>query len=791
MRGDRRLAVPAAAAWLTGGVLIGFPAGAAWCGSMAAVLALVLIAASIRSSHVRARAGMIVFVLGAVAAVSAVVAAETPGRQPQVLTAAAIGHRTLDVGARVESIPRESSAQPAGTERRQTSFRATLVSAATADRSSAEGRVASPAAERIRVRALVFAPTGADARPPEIGELVQLRATVRAAEPGRAPSFLVTSATAPMRTGAAPAWLGWANRVRADFSAASSRLPGEGGRLLPGLAIGDTGGVTTALDSAMKQSSLSHLTAVSGSNCAMVIALVVFGAARLGLGRRGRAGCGLAALAAFVVLVTPDPSVVRAAAMGGIVIVTGLAGRRGRGLPVLAAAVLLLVLHDPWIAREYGFVLSVLATGGLLLLAPVLAGLLQRWMPIPVATVVALPLAAQLACQPVLILLSPVIPGYGVVANLIAAPAAPAATLLGLFACALLPVAPGIGFAFAQAAWVPAAWIAAVARTLAALPGSSIPWVEGWAGLALVLLLEVAVLAALLARGPSRRLLRTMAGVTAASVLLAFAGSVIGRQAFERLGRPGSWIVAACDIGQGDAFVIHSADAYALVDTGPKSAPLTNCLKSLHVERIELLVLTHYDLDHVGGTSAVVGQVATALVGPSEGTADRRLTAQLSEGGATVQQAAQGDSGALGSLRWRVLWPKRDSILMQTGNAGSVTVAFDGDGVNALFLGDLGRDAQDAMMAANDLPEFSIVKIAHHGSADQSETLYRRVRARIGLISVGAGNRYGHPRASILQTLSAVGTAVARTDQQGMILVSVERDHPERLSVWSERARPG
>jgi competence protein ComEC len=113
-------------------------------------------------------------------------------------------------------------------------------------------------------------------------------------------------------------------------------------------------------------------------------------------------------------------------------------------------------------------------------------------------------------------------------------------------------------------------------------------------------------------------------------------------------------------------------------------------------------------------------------------------------------------------------------------------VAFDGEGITSLFLGDLGRDAQNAMMAATTLGQFDVVKVAHHGSADQSETLYQRMHARLGLISVGAGNRYGHPRDSLLAILERAGTKVARTDREGMIMVSVDHSSRGSLRVWSE-----
>src|SRR5690606_37093653 len=226
----------------------------------------------------------------------------------------------------------------------------------------------------------------------------------------------------------------------------------------------------------------------------------------------------------------------------------------------------LLLTVDPWWCRSFGFVLSVLATGGLLVLAPVLARALERWMPASLALVLSIPLAAQLACQPVLILLTPAIPVYGVVANVLAAPAAPVATVVGLLACVVLPVFEPLGSALAFVAWVPSAWVAAVARFFAALPGASAPWVEGLVGVVMVLALTVLVV-----RAATRD---RLAGRMLALLVVVYLAVICGIEWGRRAGLPTDWQVAACPIGQGDAMVVRSAHRVALIDVGPDAAVL-------------------------------------------------------------------------------------------------------------------------------------------------------------------------------------------------------------------------
>lgn len=568
--------------------------------------------------------------------------------------------------------------------------------------------------------------------------------------------------------------------LRSGLTARVRSLPGDGGALLPGLAIGDTTAVPPSLTAAMKASSLSHLTAVSGANCAVVTAAVFAAAGAVGLPRLAKVVAAGAALVGFVVLVTPQPSVLRSAAMGLVVLGCLAAGRATAGLPALGIAILVLLLQDPWLARDFGFVLSVLATGGLLTLTRPIAARLARVLPERLAVLVAVPIAAQVACQPVLILLQPSLPVFGIAANLLAQPAAPLATVLGLLACLALPAAPPLGQVLAVLGWLPAAWIAAVARFSATLP--TLPWLPGATGGALVAGLVLATVLALRRRGRAGP--RTVAAVALVvaglAVLGAWGGAWIGRGA-----RPAEWEVAACDVGQGDGLVLNGGGGHVVVvDTGRRPAPLTACLATLGVGRIDLLVLTHWDADHVTAARSLAGRVGAAFIGPSDGPAADGLRAALVDGGARVEQVRRGQRAQVGRLRLEVLWPQDPLGPTQPGNPASITLLARGR-LTSLLTGDIGEEAQDALLAAGTMPAVDVVKVAHHGSADQSASFYRAVAAPVGLVSVGAGNDYGHPAGRALRILADAGTAPVRTDQDGLILVSGSSGGGIR--VWTER----
>ncbi len=573
-----------------------------------------------------------------------------------------------------------------------------------------------------------------------------------------------------------------ASALRHGLHSATSGLPEPGGGLIAGLAVGDTSRVTPGLDAEMKASSLSHLTAVSGANCALVMGIAYAIAAWAGARRAWRIGAALVVLAGFVVLVTPEPSVVRAAAMGAIAMTALALGRTGAGVSVLSSAVLILLIADPWLSRSLGFALSAAATGALILAASPLARGLQRWLPRPLALAVAVPLAAQLACGPLLVLIQPTVPLWGVLANLVAGPAAPAATVLGLAACLATPVPP-LAHGLAALAWLPSAWIAETARATTSLPGNELPWLDGLPGLIALAAVGAAVGAVIIA--DRHRRIRALSVVLLAAVTGTLVATGPVQTLLDRLRTPDDWQILACDIGQGDAILLRSDGRTALVDTGPRPERLEACLDRFDIAHVDLLVLTHFDLDHTGGLPSIVGRVGTVLHGPTGDAEDAAALGALERAGAQTVEVRAGMTGELGTARWTVLWPRRQ---ITAGNDASVVLSVTGDRFpSILLLGDLSAQPQAALVSAI-TRRYDVVKVAHHGSADQHGALYERASPRLALFTVGE-NSYGHPREEIIDVVMGAGARVARTDHSGAVAVWL--DDERDLHVWHDRSVSG
>ena len=295
----------------------------------------------------------------------------------------------------------------------------------------------------------------------------------------------------PEEVGAPSSLQRGAGRVRAQFAMLSAQvLDEDAGGLLPGLVLGDVSALPERVREDFKAAGLTHLTAVSGSNFALVCGAVLLMVRPLG--PRPAAILTAIALVGFVIVVRPSPSVLRAAAMGLIALAALVTGRRRQALPALAAAVLVLLAVSPALAVDAGFALSVLATGALVAIAPTWVDRLRGWgCPRGVAEGLAVAAAAHLVSIPVIAAISGRVSVVAILANVLAAPAVVPATILGALASAVglvWPFGAGLMIRLAgPALW----WLAQTARWCAGLPGAQITVPSGVLGAGILIALSL------------------------------------------------------------------------------------------------------------------------------------------------------------------------------------------------------------------------------------------------------------------------------------------------------------
>ena len=530
------------------------------------------------------------------------------------------------------------------------------------------------------------------------------------------------------------------NRLRAQvLGGLRSVATAPEGALLSGFLIGDVRRLPDADVEALRLAGLSHFVAVSGSNVALFLLAWWLATAPFGLGPRGRAALGLGGLGVFVVVTRWEPSVIRAASMAGVVLVGRIAGFPIRPWTGLGVAIAGLVAVQGSIVSDVGFQLSAAATAGILLAAPVATGRRPRWLWASLAATIA----AQAAVAPLLLHHFGSLPLLAPATNLVAAPIVALATAVGGIG-AVLHLEPVV-VAGSQLAGL----VLGIARGAAGLPQL---------GVAAVIGLGITGLVA-----ARFRPVRPAAAVGAAVLVLA---------TLVPAGRPSGPTVAFLDVGQGDsALLLGPSGEVVLIDGGPDPAVLRDHLRDRGVRRIDLLIVSHRHSDHSAG---LVGVTAVTRIDRvwhppqlGEGSPLDAVVAEAAAGGAVVETPPVGTVVRLGAFSIEVLGPRRRYV---SPNDGSLVVRVEAAGVSVLFSGDVEAVAQADLGPVR----ADVLKVPHQGGATSDLAWLVASAPRLAVISVGP-NGFGHPAVAVIDTLRAAGAVVRRTDEEGTIVVRLDR----------------
>ena len=635
----------------------------------------------------------------------------------------------------------------------------TLTGTVTSDPRRIEGRFGDRVLVRVAVGrhqpVLVF---GDDAwERVAIGERIRFTGRLAPVEDAGDLAATVTPRGPPETAAAAGAAWRATEALRASIRDAVAHRPASQRALVPALVDGDDAGMPPGLVEDFRTTGLTHLTAVSGTNLTLVVGFLLVVARWVGVRGRWLGVVGVAGIVGFVLLARTEPSVLRAAAMGAVALV-GL-GRGGwhRGVRGLGAAVVGLLLVEPG-PGEHGGVRAL--------------GARDRRHPAGRAVVAGRPgaLAAALARRggrgagggpagvhaagrrrsPARSAWWPSPPTWS------SRPSWVRPRCWGCWAAwSAWSRTWSAGWSAPLAGWC-VAWIVVVAEHGAALPGAALDWGTTPWSLALLVVTTAAVVAA----GPVVLRHRTSG---AAACLLLVVVTVAGPPSPGW--PPSGWVFAACDVGQGDALVLRAGPGAAVVvDAGPDPRAVDGCLRRLGVDRVPLLVLTHFHADHVDGLAGVldhreVGEVeVTRLADPPGGVA--AVAAETADAGLTTVVAAYGETRTVGDVTLQVLWPTPASPTTgpgdgSTANEASVVLLAEVAGVRLLLTGDIEPVGQAALARALPGLRVDVLKVPHHGSRYQDHDWLASLGARYAVVSVGADNDYGHPAAETLDALDA------------------------------------
>jgi competence protein ComEC len=546
-------------------------------------------------------------------------------------------------------------------------------------------------------------------------------------------------------------------------------LEGERAALVAGIVLGEDEGLDDDLRDRFRASGLYHLLAVSGQNVAYVVAGVLLLAWLAGLPRVAAQLAAIVGILGYVFAVGWQPSVVRAGIAGILACAAWMAARpRDRWYFLLVGAAILLA-WNPYALLDPGFQLSFAAVAAIFVIVPLFESRLEGY-PVPrvLASVIAVSAACGLATAPITWFHFGAIPVLSVFANALAAPVVAPILAFGLGAAALGPIVPGAAFALGWINGHLVAYLAGCARLVGGIPFAQVGSPLALAAIAAVLGLVVALL-----RCP--RAWRMPLVVSATALVGAGAAWALW-PAGPALPPPAGLRISFLDVGQGDGILLQVPEGAVLVDQGPPEARVGDVVRDLGVRRIDLLVLTHPQRDHIGGAADVLRETRVVAVldprQPNPSPYEDEALDVAADRSVRVLAARVGQRYRVGRLTLRVVWPDGPGLPGQDPNEHPIVLLATYGSVDALLT----ADAESGVTGRLPLPPVEILKVAHHGSADDGlPALLERLRPRVAVISVGTGNDYGHPAPSTLAALSdAASLRLFRTDRDGTVIVETD-----------------
>lgn len=604
---------------------------------------------------------------------------------------------------------------------------------------------------------------------------------------------------------------GWRGRLERPMSWLRVRIGGTLDRLLSpepaklarALVLGQAELISENARDAFRLAGWAHLLAVSGQNAAIVLLLVIGLARCFFIPPRAAAWLSIAGVAFYMALTAFLPTVTRAGIMTVFLLAGYALGRQATSLASIAMAAFVTLVYDPRNLMRLDWQLSYVCVLSMILLAPPLYEmatarkredeppplarlLLNRYIILPVVVSVAI----QLGLLPMQI-------AYFRQVNILIA----ISNIFGIFIASL---ATGFSMATAALGWIP--WIGAalgsITNGLLGALGSMADWFAGLPGMVLTLPVLTPVFVALFygllltgkwlrADGADGRLdspqrLSLVRHFGAASGIMAIALVWTPLITPEANGTVDLYML---NVGQGDSLVLRAGGKTMVIDAGQKERGrliVEPFLRSMNIDRIDCLVATHADADHIGGMADLIDHFPIGRFIEGNDISDSEIFAQLekkiAQRGVPKSPARAGDTiSGFGPAKIRLLGP----VAGFTDNNGSVVIEVDHDQINLLLMGDLEQPGEQILEAAGAIGDVEVLKVGHHGSKTATGAAFlEKSKPELALISVGARNRFGHPSPEVIERLDHARSHILRTDQLGAIWL---RSDGKRIDVFRYR----
>ena len=570
------------------------------------------------------------------------------------------------------------------------------------------------------------------------------------------------------------------------------------------ILIGDRGSLDSDVERRLQEAGTYHVIAISGGNIAILAGLILAALWWLRI-RDGWAPVAAVALLVWYAYVAGGgPSVTRATVMAAIYLSLRVIDQRTAPVHAMALTAAAVLVVTPLAVADVGFWLTFGATAAIVVgttrlgsngfqaPSPKPQAVLLR----PVVLLIVASACAEAALMPIGALVFQRVTLAGLVVNLVAVPC-----------MAIVQVASMVTAALDAAGADSVATLAGLATHLAVrglIDSAALvdlaPWLT-WRVPSPSLLVVAAYYICLIA-AVFLRVLREVTSRASWLAVLLFLWIAIAPPTLARQFGDGRLHLTVMDVGQGDAMLVTLPNGRTLmVDSGGVSLRgdfdigdrvIGPALRARRIVRLDYLAITHSDPDHIGGGASLVKDFTPREVWAGTFVANHAPTLKL-QGVSDRNRSAwrwlqRGDRLELGGVELRVHHPPLpDWERQKVRNDDSLVIELRYGQVSMLLTGDIGREAEQALIPTLDLLPIVVLKSPHHGSGtSSSQAFLDAVRPDVVVISNGRGNPYGHPVPHVLERYRVSGARVLRTDQDGQVDVTTDG---QGLNAWTFTGR--
>lgn len=555
-------------------------------------------------------------------------------------------------------------------------------------------------------------------------------------------------------------------------------FPEQSGAFMNALLFGDRQQMTFEVEEQYQQFGLVHLLAISGSHIVLLMVIVYFILLRSGVTREIATVCLIFFIPIYMILAGASPSVIRASVTGVLMLIAFMCSIRLSSLDALSITAICMLIFDPYLVFNIGFQFSFVGSFALLLSAPLL---LESGNGV-IRNSIYISLISQLVSTPILLYHFGYYSPYSIFLNILYVPFLSLIVLpCSIIVLICMPIIPFLAKSFANVLSIGLNLSNDFLSYCESLPFTRLNF--GQTPILLVALYCVSIISVLMVW--ERRISKGMMFIFAGIFLFISTGHYV----YPYFRESGS--VTFLDVGQGDAILIrlpYDQEIY-LIDTGGTirlnkeewqrkkhefsvgNDILIPYLQKEGIKKIDKLIVTHGDADHIGAAQELLSNITVKEVvfgrKEQEAILEKAVKKQALEKEVKISEVGEGESWRVNEAEFFVLAPTGKE---RSENNASIVLWAKLGGITWLFTGDLEEEGEKGLVATYPDLRADVLKVAHHGSNTSSITPFlSAVQPNIAIISVGERNRYGHPHKEVIERFEKMGIEIWRTDKQGAI----------------------